>query len=189
MKPFVYYFWGQRWVQYSSPVVQSSGPVHWIETAFHWCLATTKKNYRSWEGRQPHTHVLGEAGPSNHHDRDHEGGVRPSEASGFLGHHSQATTKDRSRHAEYDPDRYGSSSHSRHVGTEQFHSTIREPQQHQHHQHQGKSHQLDPHTNSSNKRHKHKGERGVRFQQWAKTDHKLWKTVDNYCLAIAIHLP
>ena len=116
-------------------------------------------------GRQPRTHVLGEAGPSSHHDRDREGGIRPSEASGLLGHHSQATTKDRSRHAEYDPDRYGSSSHSRHVGTEQFHSTIREPQQHQHRQYQGKTHQLDPHSNSSNKRHKHKGERGVRFQQ------------------------
>ena len=87
-------------------------------------------------GRQPHTHVLGE-GQSSHHDRDREGGVRPSEASDLLGHHSQATTKDRSHHAEYDPDRYGSSSHSRHVGTEQFHSTVREPQQHQHHQHQG----------------------------------------------------
>lgn len=117
-------------------------------------------------GRQPGTHVSGEAGPSSRHDRHREGGIQPSEASGLLGHHSPTTTKDQSRHMEYDPDRYGSSSHSRHVGMEQF--STREPQEHQHRQYQTKSHQLDPHVNSSNKKHKHKGERGVHFQQWAK---------------------
>ena len=27
---YLWHFGGQRWVQYSSPVIQSSGPVQWI---------------------------------------------------------------------------------------------------------------------------------------------------------------
>ena len=115
---------------------------------------------RDFYSRQPHSHV-------SHHNRHHQAGIQPSETFDLRGRHGQTTTttkaKDRSylhEQAGYDPERYGSSSQSRHVGAEQF--PTREPQQ-QHH-HQSRSSHLDPQFNSS-KKHKQKGERGVRFHQ------------------------
>ena len=108
---------------------------------------------------------VGEVGASSQH---REAGARPLEeeaSSSLLGHRGQptitttTTTKERSHHHEqrgYDADRY----RPRHAGMEQF--SAREPQQHQH-RYQSGSHLLDPHTNSSHKKHKQKGERGVRF--------------------------
>ena len=81
--------------------------------------------------------------------------------------------KDHSRRHEqavymYDPDVYSSSSlHSRHVGAEQ--PSTREPPRQQYHQ--SRSHHLGTdmshlgHEVNSNKKQKHKRERGVRFNQ------------------------
>ena len=125
----------------------------------------TAHERRDFSSRQPHSHV-GEGLSSSHRDRHRQAGIRPLETTDLHGHHGQTTaTNDRSRlheHSGYDPERYSSGSHSRHVGVEQF--SPRQPQQQQQHHHQSRSSHLDPHLNSSSKRHKQKGGRGVHFQ-------------------------